>query len=282
LKTLKNTAWIVDSNGNFVLPSRISLSELPESYTKNDEDVEVLINALGFQIDEIKQIEEKTGGKFIPKDEYEEYLNWKKEQSEKEMKEETEDDPWISEVEPESVDPTVEEIEPETIFTPDLRGQHPSESNAGENYGEPETDDQDESKDGKSKKQLKDIGKWGERFVYNHLQKQVNRDNTEIIWLNENGDAGKGYDFSIVSDEKEIEYIEVKSKTDSAPQLFEITGTQWEFARKLYNEDEGDKYKIYIVSNAGTEHAKVGIIKNPTKLWKEGKLYAHPVHFKLL
>ncbi|MBN2423550.1 MAG: DUF3883 domain-containing protein [Calditrichaceae bacterium] len=281
LKTLKNTPWLVDTNGNFVLPSQISLPQLPDSYTKDDENVEVLINALGFQIDEIKQIEEKTGGKFIPKDEYEEYLKWKKEQSEKETKAETENVGWISEVDPESVEPTVEEIEPETIVTPDLRGQRPFESNNGENYGEPEADDKDKSKDVKSKKQLKDIGKWGERFVYNHLQKQINQDNIEIIWLNENGDAGKGYDFSVVSDGREIEYIEVKSKTDSDPQLFEITGTQWEFARKLYNENEGDKYKIYVVSNAGTENAKIGIIKNPTKLWKEGKLYAHPVHFKL-
>ena len=281
LKTLIKTAWLFDNNGNLFLPNQISLSELSDSYTKDDENVEVLMNALGFQIDEIKQIEEKTGGKFIPKDEYEEYLKWKEEQSEKETKDETEDDSWISEVEPERVEPTVEEIEPEILETPDLRGQRPSESNNSNNDDEPDTDDQDKSKDGKSKKQLKDIGKWGERFVYNHLQNKVNQDNTEIIWLNESGDVGKGYDFSIVSDGREIEYIEVKSKTDSDPQLIEITGTQWEFARKLYNENEGDKYKIYVVSNAGNENAKIGIIKNPTKLWKEGKLYAHPVHFKL-
>ena len=74
------------------------------------------------------------------------------------------------------------------------------------------------------------------------------------------------------------------SWTESAHEakfLLEITGTQWEFARKLFNENEGDKYKIYVVSNAGTENAKIGIITNPTKLWKDGKLYAHPVHFKL-
>ena len=132
------------------------------------------------------------------------------------------------------------------------------------------------------KKQLKDVGNWGERFVYNHFKKQFkNESHIEIIWLNENSDAGKGYDFSILSDGKEIEYIEVKSKIDSDPHLFEITGTQWEFARKLFNENEGDKYTIYVVSNAGTEDAKIKIIKNPTKLWKEGKLYAHPIHFKL-
>ena len=114
------------------------------------------------------------------------------------------------------------------------------------------------------------------------MKKQFqNEDDTEIIWLNEKEEAGKGYDFSIVSHGKDIEYIEVKTKIDSEPQLFEITGTQWEFARKLYNENEGDKYKIYVVSNAGTKNAKIKIIKNPAKLWKDGKLYAHPIHFRL-
>jgi len=281
LKTLKNTPWLFDKDSNLLLPNHISLSELSDSFSKDDENVDVLINILGFQIDEIKQIEEKTGGKFVTKDEYEEFLKWKKEQSEKEEKE-AEEDSWISEVEPENVESTVAEIEPEIIDTPNLRGQRPSEINTGNNNDESETVEQDEVEKERSKKQLKDIGNWGERFVYNHLKKQFeNEDNTEILWLNEKGDAGKGYDLSIVSDGKEIEYIEVKSKTDSNPHLFEITGTQWEFARKLFNENEGDKYKIYVVSNAGTENAKIGIITNPTKLWKDGKLYAHPVHFKL-
>jgi hypothetical protein len=281
LKNLKNINWIFDRKDNCVQPNQISLSELPDYYTKNNENVAILIDALRFQVDEIKQIEEKTGGKFIPKDEYEEYLKWKQEQSEKETKTEKEDDGWISEVEPESIEPTVEEIDPAILDTPDYRGQRPFESNTGNKDDDSETDTRDESEKVRSRKKLKDIGKWGERFVYNHLQKQVNQDINEIIWLNENGDSGKGYDISIVSDGKEIEYIEVKSKTDSDPQLLEITGTQWEFARKLYNENEGDKYKIYVVSNAGTEGAKIGIIKNPIKLWKEGKLYAHPVNFKL-
>jgi len=63
--------------------------------------------------------------------------------------------------------------------------------------------------------------------------------------------------------------------------ILNITGPQWELARKLYNENNGDKYKIYIVKNAGTENAKIEILENPTKLWKDGKLYAHPVRFRL-
>ena len=143
-------------------------------------------------------------------------------------------------------------------------------------------EDEDKPSEIRPTKHSKEIGNWGERYVYKHLQEKFAKDSAvEINWLNNNGDVGKGYDFSILLDDKEIEYIEVKSKTNEAPKLFEITGTQWEFARKLYNENEGDKYKIYIVSNAGTSKAKIGIIKNPSKLWLEGKLYAHPVYFKL-
>ncbi len=73
----------------------------------------------------------------------------------------------------------------------------------------------------------------------------------------------------------------MKSKISEKKELIEITGTQWEFARKLYTDGEGDKYQIYVVRNAGTQDAKISPIKNPTKLWLDGQLYAHPIHFKL-
>jgi uncharacterized protein DUF3883 len=286
LKTLKNTPWIFDKNDNIVLPKEISLSALPDCYAKDDENVEILINVLGFQIDEIKRIEKKYGGVYVTaeeKEKYEKFLKWEAEQSKQEENKKSEnDDKWIPEIEPESILPKVEGIEPDIIETPDYRGQRPADNSTEKNEVFTETDAQEKLREERSKKQLKDIGNWGERFVCKHLQEQfADEANAEIIWLNKDSDVGKGYDFSIVSDNREIQYIEVKSKIDEAPQLFEITGTQWEFARKLYNENEGDKYKIYIVSNTGTGNAKIGIIKNPTKLWKEGKLYAHPVHFKL-
>ena len=63
--------------------------------------------------------------------------------------------------------------------------------------------------------------------------------------------------------------------------MIEITGAQWEFARKLYNDGEGDKYYIYVVKNAGSQDATINPIQNPTSLWYSGKLYAHPIRFKL-
>jgi hypothetical protein len=275
LKTLKNSNWIFDVNENIVSPNQITLSGINDCYVKDNDNIEMLINILGFQVDEIKRIEERTGGKFIPKEEYEEYLKWRKEQSK-------EDDIWNPKVKAESVKPVVKEIVPQIIETPDHRGQHPDNSTSKVPNEETGLVDQEKSKKERSTKKIKAIGEWGERHVFEYLyRKFVEEPDIKIIWLNENGDVGKGYDFSIVSEGREIEYIEVKSKIDEEPQLFEITGTQWEFARKLYNENEGDKYNIYVVSNAGSENTKIGIIKNPTKLWKEGKLYAHPVCFKL-
>lgn len=283
LKTLKSTSWIVDKNDNFVLPNQISLSELPDCYAKDDDNVEMLIDILGFQVDEIKRIEEKTGGKFISKEEYEGFLQWKQEKSkQKETGKVEENDSWNSEIEPEYIKPVVSEIEFETIETPHYGYQQAAKEDNIEHTEDLETEKPEEPRKEISRSKLKDIGRWGERYVFKHLKEKFTDENSiEIRWLNKGRDVGRGYDFSIMSNGVEIEYIEVKSKIDEQPQLFEITGTQWEFARKLYNENEGDKYKIYIVNNAGSKKAKIGIIKNPTKLWKEGKLYAHPVHFKL-
>ena len=103
----------------------------------------------------------------------------------------------------------------------------------------------------------------------------------EIIWLNKNGNRGKGYDFVIKKNGIEIEYIEVKTKTVDGDELIKVTGTQWDFARKLFEQNKGDKYCFYLVQNAGEENAEIKILRNPIKLWREGKLHAHPINIKL-
>ncbi len=284
LKKLKNEPWLVDINNNLVSPSNICFSELNDSYHKENENVEVLKNILNFKPDEIKKIEERTGGKFIPREELEEYENYKREKKEKELINEKQQKPWHPSVEPENIESNVEEIYPEKLYTPDLRGQRAYDYDSEADNRELNTDIEENLKDDEnlSKNHLKDIGNWGEKFVYNHLRKKFkHQDEFEIIWLNENADTGRGYDFLILSGEEEIEYIEVKTKTDDLKKLIEITGTQWEFARKLFNENDGDKYKVYVVSNAGSENVKIEVLSNPVKLWKEGKLYAHPVNLKL-
>ena len=47
----------------------------------------------------------------------------------------------------------------------------------------------------------------------------------------------------------------MKTKVQEVEELIEVTGTQWEFARKLYDQGEGEKYSLYVVSNAGKSNA---------------------------
>ncbi len=158
----------------------------------------------------------------------------------------------------------------------------------------------DEDVEGLSVLDKKKIGDWGETLVFYALQKEIiqrgidviatdfgfkgiddKSNEIEIVWLNVNNNVGKGYDFVRKENGIEVEYIEVKSKLQSGEELIEITGTQWEFARTLYDKGEGQKYFIYIVSNTGQTNAKIRKLNNPIALWKEGRLYAHPVNFRL-
>ncbi len=273
LKILKSSKWLYDDSNTPYYPQEISISVLSDKYNKTDKNLDVLTDVLCFQTDEIKRIEEKTGKRVILMDEqeYEEYLAQKKG---------NDDDVWIPEVEPENVPSKKENLKPAYIETKDLRGQ---DLDGNDDPGEKDTDVDHKESDSKiNSKHLKDIGIWGERYVQKHLLEEYkNAVNVKIVWLNKDENVGKGYDFVVISEGTEIEYIEVKSKTDDSKRFVVITGTQWEFARKLYNEKEGNKYSIYIVTNAGTNEAKIHAISNPIKLWNEGKLYAHPVNLKL-
>lgn len=283
LKTLKTSKWLFDNYHNCYYPQDVSLSTLSDKYNKNDKNIEYLIIVLAFQTDEIKSIEEKTGKKVVLMDEdrYQKYLDWEKGEIQEEDEQINDEKAWIPESEPENTTVTIEIIEPEIIETKDLRGQSPNNETDNKSY-ESEDDDHNDIEKDLNKRHLKDIGDWGEKYVHKYLSEEYeNAVDIEIVWLNQNGNIGKGYDFKVLAEGKEIEYIEVKSKTGDTKQFIEITGKQWEFARKLYNEREGDKYKIYIVNNAGTKKAKINVISNPVRLWRDGKLYAHPVNIKL-
>ena len=106
-------------------------------------------------------------------------------------------------------------------------------------------------------------------------------ENIEIKWLNQDSYLGIGYDFVIIENNIEVEYIEVKSKVSPSPTMIEVSGTQWEWARNLHSKNNGDMYKIYVVSGAGCKDAKIKIISNPIKKWKDGDLKVNPVHIEL-
>lgn len=89
--------------------------------------------------------------------------------------------------------------------------------------------------------------------------------------MNEEKNVGLGYDFVLMRGEKELRYIEVKGRASNTTEI-EISKTQWEFAKFLFDKGEGDKYSIFIVHNAGKSNAKLIPINNPVKIWLEGSL----------
>lgn len=127
-----------------------------------------------------------------------------------------------------------------------------------------------------SEKDKQKIGEYGEKVVKRYLINEESFDESEIAILNTNWENSTGRDIEITKDGELVRYIEVKSTTETTPckHLFETSGKQWEVARK-----HQDKYWLYCVFGVGTDQVTVVRIQNPNKMWKEGKLEAHPVNF---
>jgi hypothetical protein len=89
--------------------------------------------------------------------------------------------------------------------------------------------------------------------------------------MNERGSVGWGYDFVLMQGEKELRYIEVKGRTTDEG-VVELSPTQWAFARDLYTRNEGEKFSLFIVLNAGKTTASLITVNNPVQIWLEGNL----------
>jgi hypothetical protein len=271
-------------------------------------NIDVLKEKLGFKPDILdhlpedeKNILELTKGRSL--EEIEKALAlW---DQQKRQEEQVDSEIWEPDIEPDKVEINIEDLIPEILSPPTLEGQVKTLVYA---WNE-ESDTDNESDEDEPKLEIpdmqqkppdisKDIGRWGEYYVFNALKLRLGNEATitetdygysisnnqielKIYWLNIKNDNGKGYDFVIKQEDEEIEYIEVKTTTEDEETLIRISGTQWEFARKLFNKDEGDKYIIYRVFDAGQSNARIKKLKNPIKLWREGKLYAHPIHLRL-
>lgn len=302
LKTLKRLKWLFDKNNKLRNPSDITFSELSDDYIKKaSPNIDILIKVLEFKpeiIDLLPEYDRRIleiarAGNITP-DELEKILSERKEKPLEPEKEQ-----WAPECEPDTPAVRIQEVEPDKIITADLSGQIENIEAGGDGKSTNNEIKKPEEEVEKTPIDKKAIGKWGEKYVYNALREKyqgqgdiietdfgfkvidADGEEFEIIWLNKHQDKGKGYDFVIRKKETETEYIEVKTKIGGSDELIEVTGTQWEFARKLFDQNEGERYSFYVVSNAGEKNAEIRILRNPIKLWKEGKLYAHPVNFKL-
>jgi hypothetical protein len=276
---LKTTRWLFDKNKNLISPLEITNSQLAEDYDTNN----TLSSFLGFKPDEITAIEEKTGGKFLPKEEleeYEEFKKWKQEQSEESGETENSNEEFVPEFKPNDVTPSSRELEEIEVNIEFKQGQGNGSNVNGGNNNESNHNKTDEPAKKPSQKLLNGIGDWGQAVVDNELAREFADDtNIEIDDLNKKGKKGVGCDFVVKRSGQIIRLIEVKSTVEPFGQPLSISGTQWEIARNCFNENDGDKYWVYCVFNAGQKNSEIIKVKNPIKRWREGKLFAHPINF---
>lgn len=281
MKYLGEFCWLYGRDQKIItLPlDQIALDDLNDDYQKEDENIEKLIKALGLKLDEILEFEEKTGKKVISVEDYELLQRIKSEQGKGNTEtDQQEEEVWTPEADPSDVYPIEDEVTCDAQKRENLSGQTNAEDKGKGNSDD--NGDSDENKNSTIKScDKKAIGNWGEAVANKYLQKKYPLD--DVVWLNKNGNVGKGYDFVIRNNGEDVAYFEVKSKIDESPQLFQVSGTQWSWAKELYNSQKGDMYRILIVANAGTAKPKIKIIKNPVKLWKSEDLYADPVNIEL-
>jgi hypothetical protein len=285
LKQLKQNAWIVLDGVN-VRPCEISHSSLPTFYTEKGYDLKALTDILEFKPDEIREIEARTGGRFLSADEYEKYRQWKLEQAKNEKDAWEDDENEVEEdfspdFKADEADLNSRELD-ESDVSIEFTDNHIVNSTSLEANGhesQPSTNPA-QSVSTTNYKLLKSIGNWGEEYVFRSLLNEFD-DSFEIVDLNKDGQVGVGADFKVMKDGKIIRLVEVKSSTLPFGQMLIVSGTQWEIARNYFNQFEGDKYWLYCVFNAGQANVEIVKVNDPIKKWKDGKLFAHPINFQI-
>lgn len=143
-----------------------------------------------------------------------------------------------------------------------------------------------------SKKDRIDIGIWGEKYAMTFirtkaLEKYKNTEFFEMtngfflksngkecfkaIWLNAREEQYQNHDIEIIVDGI-VNFIEVKSTIANEKTFFNLSYNEWQLM-KLKSEN----YWIYRVYNVGTLESKLEVLRNPYKLFIEGKISANPI-----
>ncbi len=278
-RLLKERHWLFDRQGILLKKpnAEIALEELNDCYDKNHDNVDKLIKALGLkpetytreQVDEIVFQKEKKIKELEKRlDEYEK----------KGPKEKPQRDYALDELQLRAVP------EPSTIVVKDngnlgeLVNQKPGIGGGSDNNGQENNNTSDDNEGNNSNADKKEYGRWAEEYVVQQLRGKYKDDgDIRIEWLNENAETGKGCDIIIKKNNEAISFIEVKGKVSSKPEFFEVSEMQLKFAG-----EQGEKYFFYVVSNVKSKEIKIEtVIRDPIKEWRENRLIAAHIRFKI-
>ncbi|WP_346068435.1 sacsin N-terminal ATP-binding-like domain-containing protein [Sphingobacterium siyangense] len=114
-----------------------------------------------------------------------------------------------------------------------------------------------------------DVGRWCEEFVNDYLIKS-NDGISEVLWMNEDAESGKPFDFKIVQNGKE-HFIDVKGTPSAVKDVVYLSPNEWKFML-----EKKEDYSIYRVYNAGKD-ARIEIIENPADLLQRGIIFPNPI-----
>ena len=277
-KSLIEGKWLYDRNGKLRSPNEVTFSELSDKYNTDSPNLSVLKEEMNFKLDLIEQLPTVMRQKLeivenVSVEELKEII------SQIVRQRDVIEERWKPLVEPANTNAVILPVDPlprnDQIpnYYNNMCSSKVTDSDRGGRYGHSSEENPENRKI---------IGEWGERTVDKVLREKFMSDKRLTYeWLNKDGDKGKGYDFVIKEDNIEVEYIEVKTKTIKEPELIQMTGTQWDFARLLFATDQGKKYWLYVVSEAGTGNSTIFQYENPFKLWSNGLIVAHPVNLIL-
>jgi hypothetical protein len=294
IRDLRKEKWIVIDDKRFA-PHEITFEDLPQEYKSNPTSAKKFSEILRFKLDDDKEYERThEGKKIINQNEWTEYQNLKAEKElEKSKKDTAEKNIFKPSIKAEDAPVNIETFKGTDTKHPYDKNQAiraTQQNEYSDNNVNPDmntTERQKQNDDKSSDSGLKNIdsiaiGKWGEEYIAKILVDEYKNENgIEIIDLNAHGKTGVGADFEIRKGDEIIKLIEVKTTTDSKDSPVIVSGTQWETARDFYHQNEGDKYWIYCVYNAGKPNVIYTPVQNPIKQWRDGKIIADPINFIL-
>lgn len=125
-------------------------------------------------------------------------------------------------------------------------------------------------------KHTKLIGDRAEEIAFRYLADRAEEDNSMgIRWMAREGET-PGWDIQYVDANSKIVAIEVKGTSATAFTSVELTGNEWDAARRL-----GDQYKLFLVADCLGVSPKIEVITNPAALADERGFEITPVRWRL-
>ena len=275
LKKLKEVDWLYDKNEERKTISNITIQTLHLDYKADEKKYKTLVEVLDIisfeEYKQLREIELKTGKKYVVEEEYHKLMlndmGITEEEYQRKCKEEkNREKAHIEAVFIEKDGPEISIIPPKPNRKKNrIKKSNTASLNANQNGNESKKKPERQLNDIDSKK----LGREGEIYIINTLRKK--HPDADIEDCNSNKDQ-EGYDIKL-NQNGSVEFIEVKVTNDNKVR---ITDAQWHKAKIAKS-----KYTIYVVRYSKNKNkytwGDISKLENPYQMWKDGVIKARPL-----